>query len=300
MQWEGRRQSSNVEDRRGISGGGKAALGGSGLIVIALVIYSMFSGKDTSFLQNLVQDFGGGSSAPTEQRDLTAAEINQQAFIKTVLADTEDVWGQVFQQSGKRYKEPSLVIFAGQTQSACGGADAAVGPFYCPADMTVYFDMDFFRELQTTFGAKMRNKVDGEQGDFAVAYVIAHEIGHHVQNLLGTSSQETQLAQRARSKAEANRYSVALELQADFYAGIFTYYDDKINNMLQPGDIEGAVSAAQAVGDDAIQKRMQGYVVPESFTHGTSEQRVYWFKKGYQDGNMSVGTYDIILKSVTK
>ncbi|MCL1868238.1 MAG: zinc metallopeptidase [Paludibacter sp.] len=297
MQWKGRRQSTNVEDRRTMSGGGKAALGGGGILVAVLAIYSMFSGNDTSFLQNLVQGISGGS-APTEQRELTADELNQQAFVKIVLADTEDVWGQLFQQSGQKYKDPHLVIFSGQTQSGCGGADAAVGPFYCPADMTVYFDMNFFQELKTQFGAKMRNQVDGEQGDFAVAYVIAHEIGHHVQNLLGTSSQEQRLAQQARSKAEANRYSVALELQADFYAGIFTYYDNKINNMLQAGDIEGAISAAQAVGDDAIQKRMQGYVVPESFTHGSSEQRVYWFKQGYQNGNPSLGTYEIILKSL--
>ncbi|MCL2597807.1 MAG: zinc metallopeptidase [Paludibacter sp.] len=297
MQWKGRRQSTNVEDRRTISGGGKAALGGGGIIVAILAIYSMFSGNDTSLLQNLVSGLNGGSTQ-TEQRELTAEELNQQAFVKTILADTEDVWGQIFQQSKMTYKDPHLVIFSGQTQSGCGGADAAVGPFYCPADMTVYFDMDFFNELRTQFGAQMRSKMDGEQGDFAVAYVIAHEIGHHVQNLLGTSSQEQQLSQRARNEAEANKYSVALELQADFYAGIFTYHDNKINNMLQTGDIEGAISAAQAVGDDAIQKRMQGYVVPENFTHGTSEQRVYWFKKGYQSGNPSTGTYEIILKSV--
>jgi len=298
MQWIGRRQSTNVEDRRGMSGGGKAALGGGGILVAVLAIYSMFSGNDTSFLQNLVSGLNGGGSAPTEQRELTAEEQNQQAFIKTVLADTEDVWGQIFQQSGQQYQNPHLVIFSGQTQSECGGADAAVGPFYCPVDMTVYFDMDFFNELKTRFGAKMRNQVDGEQGDFAVAYVIAHEIGHHVQNLLGTSTQEQRLAQRARSEEEANKYSVALELQADFYAGIFTYADNKINNMLQPGDIEGAISAAQAVGDDAIQSRMQGYVVPESFTHGTSDQRVYWFKKGYESGNPSLGSYETILKSI--
>lgn len=298
MQWKGRRQSTNVEDRRGMSGGGKAALGGGGILVAVLAIYSLFSGNDTSFLQNLVQGFGGGNAAQTEQRELTAEELNQQEFIKTVLADTEDIWGQIFQQSGQQYQEPHLVIFSGQTYSGCGGADAAVGPFYCPADMTVYFDLDFFKELKTTFGVKMRNQIDGDQGDFAVAYVIAHEIGHHVQNLLGTSSQEQSLAQRARSEAEENKYSVALELQADFYAGIFTYYGDQINNILQPGDIEGAISAAQAVGDDAIQSRMQGYVVPESFTHGTSEQRIYWFKQGYQTGNPSLGNYETILNYV--
>jgi predicted metalloprotease len=256
----------------------------------------MFSGNDTSFLQNLVQ--GLGSATQTEQRELTDVEIHQQEFIKTVLADTEDVWGQVFQQSGQTYRDPHIVIFSESTQSGCGGADAAVGPFYCPADMTVYFDMNFFQELKKKFGAKMRVEVDGEQGDFAVAYVIAHEIGHHVQNLLGTSNQERQLAARAHSEAEVNKYSVALELQADFYAGIFTYYDNKINNMLEGGDIEGAISAAQAVGDDAIQNRMQGYVVPESFTHGTSEQRTFWFKKGYQTGDPSQGSYEAILKSL--
>ncbi|MDR1653247.1 MAG: neutral zinc metallopeptidase [Prevotellaceae bacterium] len=298
MKWVGRRQSANVEDRRGMSGGGKAALGGGGLIVAVLAIYSMFSGNDTSFLQNLVQGLSGSGAGQAVERELTAEEINQQAFVKTILAYTEDVWGQVFQQSGQHYREPHLVIFSGATQSGCGGADAAVGPFYCPADMTVYFDMDFFQELKSKFGAQMRSKVDGEQGDFAVAYVIAHEIGHHVQNLLGASAQERQLAARARSEAEANKYSVALELQADFYAGIFTYYSDKINNMLESGDIEGAISAARAVGDDAIQSRMQGYVVPESFTHGTSEQRVLWFKKGYQTGDISQGSYETVLRSV--
>jgi predicted metalloprotease len=179
-------------------------------------------------------------------------------------------------------------MFNDYVQSACGGADAAVGPFYCPADQKVYLDMSFFQELKTQFGAKIKSDVDGTSGDFAVAYVIAHEIGHHVQNLLGTSEQVTRLQQRA-SKVQANQLSVALELQADFYGGIFAHYNQKINNMLEAGDIESAISAASAVGDDAIQQRTQGTVVPDAFTHGSSEQRVYWFKRGYSTGDMNQG-----------
>lgn len=299
MKWEGRRQSGNIEDRRGMSGGGKAALGGGGLIVAALMLYSLFTGNDTSMLMGLVQNLGlGGGSQQTEQRELTPEEIRQKQFVATIVADTEDVWATVLkQQLNMTYAAPTLVMFTGSVQTACGGATAAVGPFYCPGDQKVYLDMDFFDQLRSQFGAKVKTKVDGTSGDFAVAYVIAHEIGHHIQNLLGTSGQEQQLARSARSKAQANKYSVALELQADFYAGIFTHYDQKMNNILEAGDIEGAISAAQAVGDDAIQKKMQGTVVPESFTHGSSEQRVYWFTQGYKTGDMRVGDYQTIYNS---
>jgi predicted metalloprotease len=289
MKWEGRRQSSNVEDRRRTSGGKKAAFGG-GILVAGIMLFGLITGKDTSFLVNVVQMLQGGGYATeqTSNEPLTEEEQREGEFAATILADTEDVWSQVFKQYGKSYQKPNLVLFSGSIESACGGATAAVGPFYCPADKKVYLDMSFFNELKRKFGAKMKSNVAGSQGDFAVAYVIAHEVGHHVQNLLGTSDQVHRLQQQG-SERDANRLSVALELQADFYAGVFAHYEAKYNNVLETGDIEGAISAASAVGDDAIQSRTQGRVVPDAFTHGSSEQRVYWFKKGYQTGDMNQG-----------
>ena len=219
-------------------------------------------------------------SATTEQRDLTPSEIEEGKFVKTILADNEDVWNKIFQENNLQFEAAKIVLFSGQVETACGGASSASGPFYCPGDQKIYMDMSFFEELRTKFGA--------EGGDFAVAYVIGHEYGHHIQNLLGTSTKMRQL-QQGKSEAEANKLSVALELQADFYAGLWTNYNEKINAMLEPGDIEEALSAAQAVGDDAIQKKMQGQVVPDSFTHGTSEQRMYWFQKGLQSGDIKQG-----------
>ena len=280
MKWQGRRQSDNMEDRRGMSTGGKSLVGG-GIIGIIILLVNIFGGENAQMITPVLEQFNNQSqSATTEQRDLTPSEIEEGKFVKTILADNEDVWNKIFQENNLQFEAAKIVLFSGQVETACGGASSASGPFYCPGDQKIYMDMSFFEELRTKFGAK--------GGDFAVAYVIGHEYGHHIQNLLGTSTKMRQL-QQGKSEAEANKLSVALELQADFYAGLWTNYNEKINAMLEPGDIEEALSAAQAVGDDAIQKKMQGQVVPDSFTHGTSEQRMYWFKKGLQSGDIKQG-----------
>lgn len=260
MKWSGRRQSDNMEDRRGMSSGGKTIVGG-GIIGIVILLLNTFGGENAQMLTPILEQFNQGQSAPTEQRDLTAAEIEEGKFIKTLLADNEDVWAKIFQENNMQFKNPKLVLFTGAVETACGNATSASGPFYCPGDQKVYMDLAFFEELKTRFGA--------QGGDFATAYVIAHEIGHHVQTLLGTSSKMRQM-QEGKSEAEANKLSVALELQADFYAGVWTHYNQQMNNFLEEGDIDEALSAAHAVGDDAIQSKMQGHIVPESFTHGTS------------------------------
>ena len=280
MKWQGRRQSDNMEDRRGMSTGGKSLVGG-GIIGIIILLVNIFGGENAQMITPVLEQFNNQSqSATTEQRDLTPSEIEEGKFVKTILADNEDVWSKIFQENNLQFEAAKIVLFSGQVETACGGASSASGPFYCPGDQKIYMDMSFFEELRTKFGAK--------GGDFAVAYVIGHEYGHHIQNLLGTSTKMRQL-QQGKSEAEANKLSVALELQADFYAGLWTNYNEKINAMLEPGDIEEALSAAQAVGDDAIQKKMQGQVVPDSFTHGTSEQRMYWFQKGLQSGDIKQG-----------
>lgn len=280
MKWQGRRQSDNMEDRRGMSNGGKSLVGG-GIIGIIILLVNIFGGENAQMITPVLEQFNNQSqSATTEQRDLTPSEIEEGKFVKTILADNEDVWNKIFQENNLQFEAAKIVLFSGQVETACGGASSASGPFYCPGDQKIYMDMSFFEELRTKFGAK--------GGDFAVAYVIGHEYGHHIQNLLGTSTKMRQL-QQGKSEAEANKLSVALELQADFYAGLWTNYNEKTNTMLEPGDIEEALSAAQAVGDDAIQKKMQGQVVPDSFTHGTSEQRMYWFQKGLQSGDIKQG-----------
>ena len=269
-----------MEDRRGMSNGGKSLVGG-GIIGIIILLVNIFGGENAQMITPVLEQFNNQSqSAPTEQRDLTPSEIEEGKFVKTILADNEDVWNKIFQENNLQFEAAKIVLFSGQVETACGGASSASGPFYCPGDQKIYMDMSFFEELRTKFGAK--------GGDFAVAYVIGHEYGHHIQNLLGTSTKMRQL-QQGKSEAEANKLSVALELQADFYAGLWTNYNEKINAMLEPGDIEEALSAAQPVGDDAIQKKMQGQVVPDSFTHGTSEQRMYWFQKGLQSGDIKQG-----------
>ncbi|PXY40997.1 metalloprotease [Flavobacterium cheongpyeongense] len=274
MKWLGRRQSDNVEDRRGLSGG-KAVLGG-GVIGIIILLLNVFGGETGQTVGSALQQLQGGqqteSAAPLSQEDEEMGD-----FVRVILADNEDIWGKLFAENGMTYENPKLVLFRGSVQTACGGASSASGPFYCPGDQKVYMDLDFFEELRTKFGAK--------GGDFAIAYVIAHEIGHHVQTLLGTSARMRQ-AQEGKSEAEANKLSVALELQADFYAGVWTHYNKE---NLDTGDIEEALSAANAVGDDAIQSKMQGHIVPDSFTHGTSEQRMYWFKKGFNSGDIKQG-----------
>ncbi len=280
MKWQGRRQSDNMEDRRGMSTGGKSLVGG-GIIGIIILLVNIFGGENAQMITPVLEQFNNQSqSAPTEQRDLTPSEIEEGKFVKTILADNEDVWNKIFQENNLQFEAAKIVLFSGQVETACGGASSASGPFYCPGDQKIYMDMSFFEELRTKFGAK--------GGDFAIAYVIGHEYGHHIQNLLGTSTKMRQL-QQGKSEAEANKLSVALELQADFYAGLWTHYDDKQKSILEPDDIEEALSAAQAVGDDAIQKKMQGQVVPDSFTHGTSEQRMYWFQKGLQSGDIKQG-----------
>lgn len=272
MRWQGRRESSNVEDRRGISGG-QVAVGGGILGVIALVLNFLLGGDVSQIPQQLPNQ-----SAPQSAEE-QAADDQRAQFVKVVLAETEDVWNTLFQQSGKNYSEPTLVLFRDATQSSCGHASSATGPFYCPGDQKVYIDLSFYQDLQNRFQAP---------GDFAMAYVIAHEVGHHIQNLLGVSDKVHQLRQQV-SQEEYNKYSVMLELQADFLAGVWAHHTQKMKNILEQGDIEEALGAANAIGDDRLQKESQGYVVPESFTHGTSQQRMYWFKKGYQTGDMNQG-----------
>lgn len=284
MKWQGRRQSGNVDDRRGMGGKGKLVAGG-GVIALIVIALQFFGGETGQQLAPIVEQLGGTQTQQTEQRELTAQEKEVGNFVATVLADTEDVWNQIFADNNLGdYAEPTMVLFTDAVSTACGNASSASGPFYCPADQDLYMDLAFFEELKTRFGAK--------GGDFAIAYVTAHEIGHHVQTLVGTSQKVRQLQQQ-RGNADANKLSVALELQADFYAGVWAHYNKEY---LEEGDIEEALSAANAVGDDAIQKRMQGDVVPDSFTHGTSEQRMKWFMKGYKTGDVNQGdTFSEIL-----
>jgi predicted metalloprotease len=283
MKWQGRRKSDNLEDRRGMSSGGKTIVGG-GIIGIIILLINVFGGENAQMLTPVLEQMNQGQSTPTEQRDLTDKELEEQDFINAILVDNEDVWTKIFNENNLNYKKPNLVLFTGGVETGCGNATSDSGPFYCPADQKVYMDLAFFEELKTRFGA--------QGGDFATAYVIAHEIGHHVQTLLGTSDKMRRL-QQGKSKAEANKLSVALELQADFYAGVWTHYNQKMNDILEEGDLDEALSAAHAVGDDAIQSKIQGHTVPESFTHGTSEQRKYWFMKGYKTGDINQGnTFD--------
>ena len=261
MKWKGRRQSDNVEDRRGMSGGGKIVAGG-GAIAVVFFLLKMFIPDSAPLLDTIQNQVQQGQAAPTEQRELTAEEKEMGEFVSTVFADTEDIWTKIFNDNNLgTYQQPKMVLFSGSVETACGGASSASGPFYCPGDQKDYIDLTFFEELRTKFGAK--------GGDFAIAYVIAHEVGHHVQTLVGTSAKMRKL-QQGKSEKEANRLSVCLELQADFYGGLWAHYNKKY---LEVGDIEEAIDAAQAVGDDAIQSKMQGHVVPDSFTHGTSAQR---------------------------
>lgn len=272
MRWQGRRESGNVEDRRG-SRGGLIAGGGIGTIVIALLVY--FLGGDPSQVMN-TQPAGPQQQLSPEQ---AARENEAASFVKVVLAETEDVWNKIFAENNQQYREPTLVLFTGTVQSACGNASSASGPFYCPADLKVYIDLSFYDELKNNLNAP---------GDFAMAYVIAHEVGHHVQNLLGIS-EKVQQARGQLSEAEYNKLSVKLELQADFLAGVWANHTQKLQNIIEPGDIEEALNAANAIGDDRLQKQSRGYVVPDAFTHGTSAQRMYWFKKGFETGDINQG-----------
>lgn len=270
MRWKGRRQSTNVDDRRGRSG--RVLFGGGlGAVLIGLVVYLL--GGDPAILMET------GSALPTASRERPAEENEDAEFVKVVLAETEDVWNVLFTEMGLTYREPQMVLFTGYDQSSCGSASAATGPFYCPADETVYIDLSFYQDLKNRFHAP---------GDFAMAYVIAHEVGHHVQYLLGIT-EEVQSKRRYSGEAESNALSVKLELQADFLAGVWAHYAEQTKDLLERGDIEEALRAANAIGDDRLQEEARGYSVPESFTHGTSEERMYWFKKGYQTGDLRQG-----------
>ena len=269
MRWQGRQGSSNIEDRRGVRFG---RAGGIGTIVLALI--AIYFGQDPSVVLQGVQP-----SAPTSEQgpyQESPEEAQLREFVSVVLADTEQTWGDIFDQMGRTYEEPRLGLFSGAVESACGFAEAAVGPFYCPGDHKVYIDLSFYQELQNRFGAP---------GDFAQAYVVAHEIGHHVQTLLGISERNMADRQRA-SEVEANALSVKQELQADCFAGIWAHNADRSRQLLEQGDIEEGLNAAAAIGDDRLQKQARGYVAPESFTHGSSEQRVRWFKRGLESGSL--------------
>lgn len=290
MQWRGRRQSDNIEDRRGMSTGGMGGGGGfrlptggrgggigiGGLVVILLISWALginpltlLSGGD------MYSDSGSQQQQQTGTRPQGQSSDETTAFVRTILAETEDTWGKIFQASGETYQKPTLVLFSGQVRSACGNATSASGPFYCPVDRKVYLDTDFFRELSQRFGAS---------GDFAQAYVIAHEVGHHVQNLTGVLPEFNQRRQ-SMSESQANALSVKVELQADCYAGIWGKSTQQ-KGILEAGDLEEALNAAHQIGDDTLQRKTQGYVVPDSFNHGTSAQRVEWFRRGFDSGRV--------------
>jgi predicted metalloprotease len=274
MQWLGRRQSDNVDDRRGITGG-HVAVGGGVLGVIFLLAKFLLGGGDVNDLQQALPQ-GQQPEMTTEQK---AAENQEAAFVKVVFADTEDVWSKIFGDMGRSYSKPTLVLFSEGTTSGCGNASSASGPFYCPVDHDVYIDLAFAQDLKQRFNAS---------GEFAMAYVVAHEVGHHVQYLLGVT-QKMQRLQQQVSETEYNTYSVRLELQADFYAGVWAHFDQKMKNVIDPNDIDEALNAANAIGDDRLQREAQGTVTPDAFTHGTSAQRMYWFKKGYETGDLNKG-----------
>lgn len=285
MKWTNDR-ADNVDDRRGSGGGGGDMLvgGGLGTLIIAAIVFFL-GGDPSSILSGGVEN-----SAPTEQRQLTENELQIREFVRMLSKENNQTWEKIFAENGMQYREPKIVLFEQVTQSGCGTAQAEMGPFYCPADESVYMDMSFFNELQQKFGAKVT--------EFTIAYVMAHEIGHHVQTLLGTTQQVDKLRRSGQySEAEMNRVSVATELQADFYAGLWAKQTNNRENFLEPGDIESAMEAAAAVGDDNIQKRSAGYVNQEAFTHGSSKQRVEWFMKGYNSGDIKQGnTFDQLLR----
>lgn len=277
MRLDDQRESSNVEDRRGSGGGlpmGRKGVG-IGTVAIALVV-SYFTGINPATLLNIAGTFQGGGGEQVVAAHKPPANDEMARFISKVLSSTEDTWRDLFQQSGKAYQDPKLVLFTGATPTACGTGQSAMGPFYCPGDHKVYIDLAFFKDLKDRFRAP---------GEFAQAYVIAHEVGHHVQNLLGTSQKVEMARRKARNEAEANAWSVRLELQADCYAGVWGKRTQTMKQVLEPGELEQALTAASAIGDDRLQSQSRGYAVPESFTHGASEQRVRWFKRGFETGD---------------
>lgn len=277
MRLDGRRESSNVDDRRRMRGGKKAGIGIGGLVIAALITW-MMGGNPLSVLTqadlgSMMTEQGGGSYEPTAEEEALAK------FSRQILAGTEDVWAQEFRKMGRTYEPPRLVLFTGSIQSGCGGATSSSGPFYCSADQSVYIDLSFFSQMRQQLGA---------DGDFAYAYVIAHEVGHHVQYLLGILNDAHSQMSRVSEK-ESNRISVRLELQADFFAGIWAYHDNAMFGSLEDGDIEEGLNVASKIGDDYLQKQAQGYTVPDAFNHGTSAQRVRWLKKGLRSGNINEG-----------
>ncbi|MBQ8968414.1 MAG: neutral zinc metallopeptidase [Bacteroidaceae bacterium] len=286
MRLDGRRESSNVEDRRGMGGGAKAGIGGlAGVIIIALV--TLLNGGGLGDVVSNVMQSGIVTQVqeeqPDGQREFTPEEEELARFSRQVLASTEDVWTEVFRQMGKTYTPPTLVLFTNSVSSACGEASSSVGPFYCSGDQKLYIDLSFFTEMKSQLGA---------DGDFSYAYVIAHEVGHHVENLLGTLN-EAHVQMNRVSQTEANKISVRLELLADYYAGVWGHYENQAYQSLEPGDIEEAIDCAEKIGDNYLQKKARGYVQPESFTHGTSAQRMRWLKRGLDTGDMRTTTFNI-------
>lgn len=279
MRWEGRRESKQVEDRRGQSGGGGRVMGGGiGMLVLVVVVW-MLGGDPMPLLKDMAQQGGTELASGSTVQPASPEEEQAVRFVSVVLADTEEIWTEIFRKAGREYEKPKLILFRNQVTSGCGRASAEMGPFYCPADRSIYIDLSFFKVMQKELGAS---------GDFAQAYVIAHEVGHHVQKLLGVSDQVNQSRGRV-SQEEYNRLSVRLELQADFYAGLWAKHGQEKFGFLEEGDLEEALQAALAIGDDTLQRKAQGRVVPEAFTHGTSAQRARWFKKGYETGDINQG-----------
>lgn len=276
MKWEGRRKSDNFEDRRGMGTTGKVAAGG-GVIGVLFLLFQLFMGGDGTQITQALESQLTQQSSGTPAQELTPEEKVVGDFVSTVLASTEDTWNKLFTSKGMTYREPKMILFKDVIHSACGGANSNTGPFYCPGDETLYMDMSFFNTLKERFGA--------EGGDFAIAYVIAHEVGHHVQHQLGVL-EKTQNMRRQLREAQANKVQVATELQADFFAGVWAHYEQKY---LDEGDVEEAINAAAAVGDDNIQESTQGYTRPETYTHGTSQQRMEWFSRGFKTGDFTAG-----------
>ena len=286
MRLDGRRESNNVEDRRGMSTGAKAGIGGIGGIIMIALFTLLSGGNLGDVIGNVVQQGALGSVQEEQvegQRQFTAEEEELAKFSRQILAGTEDVWTEVFRKMGRTYTPPTLVLFTSQVNSACGTVSAAVGPFYCSGDQKLYIDLSFFTTMRQQLGAG---------GDFSYAYVIAHEVGHHVENLLGILGKAHQQMNQS-NKVNANKISVRLELLADYYAGVWAHYDDQKYNSLEDGDVEEAVDCAQKIGDNYLQKKSQGYVQPESFTHGTSAQRMRWLSLGIEKGDMSITTFNV-------
>jgi len=283
MKLDGRRESSNVEDRRGMSTGMKAGIGGiGGLLLIAAVTF-LSGGGIGDVVNNVVQNMTVQEESAPNQREFTEEEQQLAKFSRQVLASTEDTWSKVFQQMGRKYTPPTLVLFTNRVNSACGTASSAVGPFYCSGDQKLYIDLSFFTTMKQQLGA---------DGDFSYAYVIAHEVGHHVENLLGTLGKAHQQMNQT-NKVTANKISVRLELLADYYAGVWAHYDNAEYQSLEAGDVEEAIDCAEKIGDNYLQKKAQGYVQPESFTHGTSAQRMKWLKLGIDKGDMNITTFNV-------